>query len=369
MGADDIVQIQFTSGTTGFPKGTILRHRGVINNARFVAEDGGLPDGGVWVNAMPIFHLGSNVTAAMGTLSRGGTHILMRRFDAGVMLDLFESQRGNVSLVVPTMIIDLLDNPSLPGRHLGALTTLFSGATMVPVSLVERTRRALHCDFTILYGQTEASGNLTRTFRDDTPADQSETVGRPLPGVELAIADVDTGKVKAVGETGEIRARGYQVMEGYFDAPGQTAAALDAEGWLRTGDLGNLDERGYLRVVGRTKEVIIRGGMKVYPREIENLLFTHEAVRQASVVGVPDPRLGEVVAAIVIPEPDAPSSVVETLRAFCRENLAAYKTPVHWYVVDEYPVTPTNKVRKDVLQEWISAGRIRPTTTPGVPGR
>jgi len=371
----DLVQVQYTSGTTGFPKGALLCHRAVINSARFVAEAGGLPEGGVWINPMPIFHLGSNVTAALGTLARGGTHVLVPRFAAALISELIEGERGNVSLLVPTMILDLLNDPATTTRDLSSLCGILTGATTVPAPLVERTRRELGCDVTVLYGQTEVSGNLTRTHRHDDARLQAETVGQPLPGVEVRVVDTATGATQAVGVVGELRVRGYQAMVGYLGAPEQTAETLDADGWLATGDLATMDEHGYIRIVGRTKDVVVRGGLNIYPREIEDVLYEHREVGQASVVADLDDRLGEVPVAAVIPRRRGAGAGLDTefedlaarLDEHCRERLAPYKVPVRWFVVTAFPLTPTQKVQKNVLREWIATGRIRATAEDGRP--
>ena len=356
----DPTQIQYTSGTTGFPKGAILHHRGIVNASRFIALRAGFPEGGVWINAMPMFHIGGCGVTELGCLALRGTYVLMPGFDAGLILELIETYRGAISLVVPTMLVDMLDHPDAATRDLSSLRTILSGAAVVPASLVRRTKAAFGCRFSIMFGQTELCGVITQTQPDDSPEDQAETIGRPLPQVEVKIADPDTGEVRPIGEPGEICARGYQPMLGYYRMPAETAAALDADGWLHTGDLGSMDERGYLRIVGRLKDMIIRGGENIYPREIEDLLFAHPAVSEVAVVGVPDERWGERVAAVIRPaDPENPPSP-EALRAYCREHLANYKTPADWFFVDRHPRTASGKIQKFVLRDDIEAGRLRP---------
>ncbi len=297
---DDPVQIQYTSGTTGIPKGAILHHKGIVNASRFMANGTGLEPGGVWVNAMPMFHIGGCGLAAVGTLAQHGKHVLVPGFDAALILELIESEQGTFMLAVPTMLSMLLDHPDSARRNLSTLRTVISGASMV------------------------------------------------------------TNQVLPIGEQGEICARGYQAMLGYFDMPEATAATLEPDGWLHTGDLGTMDERGYLRITGRLKDMIIRGGENIYPREIEMRLSEHPEVANAVIIGVPDEKWGEQVAAIILPvsieEPPSP----EELQDYCRANLAVYKTPKLWFFVDHYPLTATGKIQKFVLQESVKKGELVP---------
>ena len=353
-------QIQYTSGTTGFPKGAVLHHRGVVNASRYVAIGAGFEEGGVWVNAMPMFHIGGGTLTELGSIALRGTYVLMPFFDAGLILELIETYRGTIALAVPTMLVGMLDHADAATRDLTSLRTIMSGASVVPAPLVRRVKESFDCRFSIVFGQTELHGVISQTQPDDPPEDQSETIGRPLPQVEVKITDPVTGEVLPVGEPGEIRARGYQTMLGYFEMPAETEAALEKDGWLHTGDLGSMDDRGYLRISGRLKDMIIRGGENIYPREIEDLLFGHPDVAEVAVLGVPDEKWGERVAAVIRsadlrnpPSPDA-------LRAYCREHLARYKAPTDWFFVEQHPFTATGKIRKFILLDDIKAGRIRP---------
>ena len=347
--------LQFTSGTTGVPKGALLHHRGVINSAAHVADRAAFPDGGSWINAMPMFHIAGSCVTHMGCLSHRGTFVLAPAFEPGLMLDLIETEHGNASLIVPTMILAMLEHPDLARRDLSSLRTILSGAADVAPALVHRAKAAFGCEFTILYGQTEFNGNVSTTRREDSVEDQTTTVGIPIPHAEVKVADLD-GNAVPVGVDGEICARGYQVMLGYDGGPESTA--IDADGWLHTGDLGTMDARGYLRITGRLKDMIIRGGMNLYPREIEEVLFDHPSVAQVSVVGLPDPTWGEIVAAVVIPrDPGRPLPAGE-LEEFCRARLARHKVPRRWYVASEFPLTPSGKVQKFRLRELIADGRI-----------
>jgi fatty-acyl-CoA synthase len=358
----DPAQIQYTSGTTGFPKGAILHHRGVVNASRFVALGSGVQDGGVWVNAMPMFHIGGGTLTELGTIAQRGTYVLLPGFDPGLVLELIEAYRGTIMLAVPTMLLALLEQPGLADRDLSSLQTVMSGAAVVPAALVRRTTETFGCQTAIVFGQTELHGVISQTQLDDSPEDQSETIGRPLPQVEVKIADPVTGEVVPVGQVGEICARGYQTMLGYFGLPEETAAALDGDGWLRTGDLAAMDGRGYLTIAGRLKDMIIRGGENIYPREIEDVLFAHPDVSQAAVLGLADDTWGERVAAVIKPADPANPPSPAALREYCRECLAGFKAPAEWFFVAEYPLTASGKIQKFRLQEDIAAGRITPVT-------
>jgi fatty-acyl-CoA synthase len=360
VGPGDPAQIQYTSGTTGFPKGAILHHRGVVNASRFVAIGSGVQDGGIWVNAMPMFHIGGGTLTELGTIARRGTYVLLPGFDPGLVLELIEAYRGTIILAVPTMLLAMLDHPGLATRDLSSLQTVMSGAAVVPAALVRRATETFGCQTAIVFGQTELHGVVSQTQLGDSADDQSETIGRPLPQVEVKITDPVTGEIMPVGQVGEICARGYQTMLGYFGMPAETAAALDGDGWLRTGDLAAMDGRGYLTITGRLKDMIIRGGENIYPREIEDVLFAHPAVAQAAVVGLADEKWGERVAAVIMPADPANPPSAEALRDYCRECLAGFKAPADWFFVAEYPLTASGKIQKFRLQEDIAAGRITP---------
>ena len=356
----DPVQIQYTSGTTGFAKGALLHHLGAVNAARLSAERAGFQEGDTWIDPIPLFHVGGSVLAQLGALSRRGAHVVLPAFDPGLVLELVEAERGNLLLAVPTMLVALLDHPDRARRDLSSIRTVMSGSSTVPAELVRRTKGLLDCDFSILFGQTELHGVLTQTLPTDSDEDQAETIGLPLAHVEVKIAEPDSGRPLACGEQGEICARGYQSMLGYFEMPEATAVALDDEGWLHTGDLGAMDERGYLRITGRLKDLIIRGGENIHPAEIEQVLAAHPTVAAVAVLGVPDPTWGEQVAAVVQPHPGAAPPTIAALHAHCREALAAFKTPKLWFFVDEQPLTPSGKIQKFVLRERIAAGELPP---------
>jgi fatty-acyl-CoA synthase len=346
---DDIAQIQYTSGTTGFPKGALLRHRGLVNNARFFARCIGAAADDVWVNPMPLFHTAGCGLVTLGALQTGSAQVLLPGFDAARMLTLIERERATITLGVPTMLIGILECPDFAERDLSSLRLVASGGAPVSPELVRRVEREMGADMAIGYGQTEASPYITHTVPGESMPDWAATVGRPLPWSEVKIVDPESGLTLPIGQAGEICTRGYAVMKGYFNQPEATAAALDPDGWLHTGDLGSMDAMGYCRVVGRLKDMIIRGGENIYPREIEELLCSHPQVADAAVVGVPDAAWGEIPVAFIRSIGASPSE--QDLSGFCRQHLASYKTPRHWRFVDRLPQTASGKVQKFALRD------------------
>jgi len=260
--------------------------------------------------------------------------------------------------MVPTMLVSLLEHPDRRTRDLSSIHTVMSGAAAVPQVLVERVIAQLNCRFTILFGQSEMHGVISQTRVTDSPVDQATTVGQPLPELEVKILDPISGDIAPIGAQGEICCRGYQIMLGYFDMPAETAATVDADGWLHMGDLGTMDERGFLRVVGRLRDMIIRGGLNIYPREIEELLLRHPAVAEVVVVGVPDVKWGEQVGAVIrLVNPTNPPTAIE-LKTWCRERIAAHKTPSLWYFTETLPMTPSGKIQKFQVRNQIASGTL-----------
>jgi fatty-acyl-CoA synthase len=353
----DAAQIQYTSGTTGFPKGALLHHRGLTNNARFCQGRLGLRAGETFLNPMPMFHTSGCVVGALGAAQYGARHMLVRQFDPVGMLTLLAEQGVAIGVGVPTMLIAMLEAHAALPRTYEHLRVMLSGGAMVSPDIVRRVQESFGCDFEIVYGQTEISCAATQLRRTDCFADKTETVGQPLPQTEIAVFDVNTGGIAALDAQGEIGVRGYGVMLGYNDNPEATAETIDAEGWLRTGDLGTLDARGYLRITGRVKDMIIRGGENLFPAEIENVMLEHPAIAEASVVGVPDPHWGEVAVCFYRPATGhAPSR--EDLIVHLRGQLAAQKTPARWIAVDSFPLTGSGKIQKFVLRDRYIAGEF-----------
>ena len=350
---DDPVQIQYTSGTTGFPKGAYLHHRGITNNARFVAARLGVEPGGVYINPMPLFHTGGCVLGVLGPIQQGATLVNLVQFDPGLMLALAEEMGATHLLGVPTMLIATMEHPDFASRDLSTVHTVCSGGATVPADLVRRIEKTLGVQFSIIYGQTEASPGVTLMKPDDSEEDKATTLGPVLPQTELKVVDPETGATLPIGEAGELCTRGYLVMLGYFEMPDKTSETIDEDGWLHTGDLVTMDDRGYTTITGRLRDMIIRGGENIYPREIEELLFEHPQVSDVAVVGLPDERWGEIVGAFVRDADSANPASDAELHTYCREHLSPQKTPKVWYRVDDFPLTPSGKIQKFVLlEQW-----------------
>ena len=354
----DAAQIQYTSGTTGFPKGALLHHRGLVTNARFMIDRTQLPRGGALASAMPLFHTAGCAMGVLGCAHQRATLVLCQVFDPALVLTAAAEHQADLLAGVPTMLIAMLNHPGLDEFDLSRLSGVLSGGSPVPPELVRQAEDRFGARFTAVYGQTELSPVVSQTTPDDTPEDKATTAGRPLPQLEVAILDPAGGGIVPVGAPGEICARGYQTMLGYFGMPERTAETVDADGWLHTGDLGVLDERGYLTVTGRLKDMIIRGGENIYATEIERVLFTHAGVRDVTVLGLPDPVWGEIVAAVLVPADPGRVPPVGELHALCRANLAPHKTPARWFTAAELPLTGSGKIQKFRLHELIDRAEL-----------
>jgi len=349
----DPAQIQYTSGTTGFPKGVKLHHLGLLNNSRHHFALAGARAGERTLLMMPLFHTGGCALGLLGALQSGCCAVLLRQYDGEAACRLAESEGIAALLGVPTMLQGIVEAHAAAPRPLPALRVVGSGGAMVPPELVREIDRRFGASFVIVYGQTENSPLLTMTRLGDSWEDKCETLGPPMPNLDLGIFDIDSNAVMPVGDVGEIRVRGYSVMLGYNDDPEATAKAIDADGWLHTGDLGTMDARGYVRITGRVKDIIIRGGENLFPAEIENVLLEHPDVAEVAVVGVPCPRMGEAVAAFIRP---APGHALDkkALIAHCRAQIAAQKTPAHWIEVSSWPLTGSGKIQKfELRRRWI----------------
>lgn len=342
------VMLQYTSGTTGNPKGVLLRHRSLINVARFTMEYVGVPHGAVTVNPLPMFHTAACVIGTLGPLWAGGTEVLVEQFAPAPVLELLRTERASVLFYVPAVLGALLEEQRGSDQPAPQLDLVIGGASNVPASMIEAAEGVFGASVINLFGQTELSPVLTATRATDDRADQLGTVGHPLPQVDVKVVGPD-GAILPLGSPGEICARGYQQLIEYLHDPEATAATVDAQGFVHTGDRGSMDERGYLTLTGRIKDLIIRGGENIAPASIESCLVTHPAVLDATVVGLPDERMGEIVAAILTLRADAPADLHASLVAHAREHLAPYKVPARWFVAEELPVTPTGKVQKFAL--------------------
>jgi fatty-acyl-CoA synthase len=278
--------------------------------------------------------------------------VLIEAFDPGLVLELLETYSANSLLCVPTMLVAIMEHPDFKRRDLSTLEACCAGGASVPAAMIERIESELGVPFTVVFGQTESSPVSSMTHPDDSLEDKANTVGGPMPGAEIKIVNPETGETVAIGELGEYCTRGYLVMLEYFEMPEATAKTIDEDGWLHTGDLCSMDDRGYCKVEGRLKDMIIRGGENIYPRQIEEVLFKHKTVGDVAVVGLPDDRMGEQVGAFIRPAPGESIDRGE-LFAYLREHLSPQKTPRYWFEVNEYPMTGSGKIQKFSLrQEW-----------------
>lgn len=358
---DDVCQIQYTSGTTGFPKGALLHHWGLLKNGEDSMTRAGVRPGDSFVHHMPLFHTTGCAILILGGFARGATQLLAPQFDPDMIIRVIERERPRFMLGVPTMIVALIDAAERSGRDVSSIERIMSGGSMVAPELVRKAQRVFGSVIQIVYGQTEASPVITQTRHDDDFDDLCGTIGTPLPDVDVSIRDVRTNDVVPIGEQGEICARGYLIMRGYNDNPDATARTIDKDGWLHTGDLGRMDARGFLKITGRVKEMIIRGGENLFPAEIENALLEHPAVAEVAVVGTPDEKWGEEVACFLrMKGADRPSPA--ELKRFLRARLAAQKTPVHWVFVDAWPLTGSGKIQKFKLVEAFVRGEVEVLT-------
>jgi fatty-acyl-CoA synthase len=349
---DQPINIQYTSGTTGFPKAVALTHHNILNNAWFTAQAMHFtPDDRLAV-PIPFYHCFGMVLANLLCLSVGACIVVpCEHFEPGSVLQAIDAERCTAVHGVPTMFIAELDHPAFDSFDLSSLRTGIMAGAPCPPALMRRVMTDMHCpDILIGYGETEASPLTHLTTRDDSLERRVETVGRNLPHQEVKVVEVDTRATVPLGEIGEICFRGYHIMRGYYRDPEATAKALDAAGWLASGDLGTMDAEGYVRITGRLKEMIIRGGENIYPREIEDLMFTHPKVAEVAVFGIPDEYYGEEIAAWIQLHPGE-SATADEMREFCKDKLAHFKLPKRIRFVDEFPMTVTGKLQKFRIRE------------------
>ena len=353
----DNVFILYTSGTTGNPKGAMLSHHNIAENAKQVTEVLHTTEKDVFLLAVPFFHCFGCVMGITGAITWGASMVPMTIFKAKEALELVEREHVTILYGVPTMFVLELEEYR-KGKEDGSsydVTSLRTGimaGAPCPVEVMRGVMEELHCNVSIAYGLTEASPVITMTRFDDSIEKRVETVGRALPGIEVKIADDEHAPVPT-GEMGELACRGYNVMMGYYKMPDKTAEAIDDEGWLYSGDLATMDEEGYVRIVGRKKDMLITGGFNVYPAEIEEYLFTHPKVQNVSVIGAPDEVMGEVAVAYIIPREGVsidPQEIVD----YCAGKIANFKVPRYVQIVDEFPMTQSGKIQKFHLREMLS---------------
>jgi fatty-acyl-CoA synthase len=353
LSPDDPVNIQYTSGTTGFPKGATLSHHNLLNNAFFVGEGCGYTEADRVCIPVPYYHCFGMGMGNLGCTTHGATMVVPGpAFDPAVTLQAVQDERCTSLYGVPTMFIAELSLPDFAQYDLSSLRTGIMAGSPCPVEVMKRVVDEMGMtDVTICYGMTETSPVSTQTGADDDLERRTSTVGRVHPHVEVKVVDPDTGLTVPRGTPGELCTRGYSVMLGYWEEPEKTAEVLDRARWMHTGDLAVMDAEGYLSVVGRIKDMVIRGGENIYPREVEEFLYTHPDVLDAQVIGVPDERYGEELMAWVRLREGAQPLTAEALREFCAGRLAHYKVPRYVKVVDAFPMTVTGKVRKVEMRE------------------
>jgi fatty-acyl-CoA synthase len=351
LSPDDPINIQYTSGTTGFPKGATLTHRNILNNGYFVGELQRLTEEDRMCIPVPFYHCFGMVMGNLACTSHGATMVIPSDgFSAEQTLEAVSQERCTALYGVPTMFIAELALENFSNFDLSSLRTGVMAGAPCPVEVMKQCiDRMRLLEVTICYGMTETSPVSTQTLPEDSLAHRTETVGRAHPHVDIRIAHPDTGETLPRGETGEFCTRGYSVMTGYWDDPVKTTEAIDAAGWMHTGDLAVMGLDGYVQIVGRIKDMVIRGGENIYPREIEEFLYTHPEVEEVQVIGVPDRVYGEQLMAWIKRKPDLVSPQLvsqEALKAFCAGKIAHYKVPHYVQFVEDFPMTVTGKIRK-----------------------
>jgi len=351
LDAEDVINMQYTSGTTGFPKGVQLTHTNIVKNAFYIGECMRLgPEDRVCI-PVPFFHCFGCVLGTLNTVTHEGTMVPVESFDAEKVLQAVDQEQCSALLGVPTMFIAELDHPDFEQYDTSSLRTGIMAGSPCPMEVMKKVVDVMGAsEITIAYGQTESSPVITQTRTDDPLELRVSSVGRKLFDVEVRIVSVETGEDCEPEEQGELLTRGYHVMRGYYKMEDKTSDVIDSEGWLHTGDLAVMDEDGYVRITGRAKDMIIRGGENVYPREIEEFLYTYPEVSDVQVYGVPDQKYGEKVAAAVKLRQGS-ELTAEDVKDYCRENIAYYKVPEYVDFVEEYPMTASGKIQKYKLRE------------------
>jgi fatty-acyl-CoA synthase len=350
---DDAINVQYTSGTTGFPKGATLSHHNILNNGYFVGELVGYTEEDRVCLPVPFYHCFGMVMGNLGATSHGSCIVIPApSFDAGATLQAVATERCTSLYGVPTMFIAELNHPSLGSLDLSCLRTGIMAGSPCPIEVMKRVIGEMNMsEVSICYGMTETSPVSTQTRMDDDLERRTSTVGRVMPHLEIKVVDPVSGLTVPRGEPGELCTRGYSVMLGYWDNEVATAEAIDTARWMHTGDLAVMGDDGYLNIVGRIKDMVIRGGENVYPRELEEFLYGHPDIVDVQVVGVPDERFGEELCAWIRLRDGAEPITPESLREFCTGKLAHYKIPRYVYIADEFPMTVTGKVRKIEMRE------------------
>ena len=354
----DIVMIQYTSGTTGFPKGVLLHQHGLVQSNYDLFARWHVVPGKMITCPFPLFHTAGSAINVLGTFAHGACLLLISVFDPVAVAKLIEREKPEFFGGVPTMIYAVIEAAKATGTDVSSVQTVVSGGAMVQPELNRAAQEVFGVPILIVYGQTETYPTITAGWTSDTGALLTETIGQPIPHIEVAILSPGDNSICAIGEQGEICMRGYNQMAGYNDNPQATAETIDKDGWLHTGDLGTMGANGYFKITGRVKEMIIRGGENLFPAEIEAALLEHPAIAEVACAGVPDEKWGEIVAAFLRLADgfDRPSD--DELKAFIRERLSPQKTPAHWVWMKEFPLTGSGKIQKFQLAEDFAKGAL-----------
>jgi len=349
---DDVINIQYTSGTTGLPKGASLTHHNILNNGYFVGETMKFTDKDRLCIPVPFYHCFGMVLSNLACVTHGATMVLPSEyFEPLAVLEAVEKERCTALHGVPTMFIAELEHPEFDQFDLSSLRTGIMAGAPCPVEVMKRVNDKMHMtEVTIAYGQTETSPVITQTPANDTLERRTSTVGPPIPHTEVKIVDPETGRIVPIGKQGELCCRGYQVMRGYYNNEKATREAIDEAGWIHTGDIALMREDGAFKITGRIKDMIIRGGENIYPREIEEFLYTHPKVRDAQVIGVPDKKYGEEIC-VWIQLKEGETATEEEIKEFCKGKIAHYKIPRYVKFVKEFPMTVTGKIQKYKMRE------------------
>lgn len=348
---NDIVNMQYTSGTTGFPKGVMLTHYNVVNNGRWIGNNMDFSHNDRLCIPVPLFHCFGCVLGVMAAITHGTTIVLIDHFSPIPVMEAIQEEKCTAVHGVPTMYIAMLSNEHFKEYDFSSLRTGIMAGSPCPVEVMKQVIKKMNMhQITIAYGQTEGSPVCTQTTTDDSFEHRVDSVGKAMPYIECKIVDPETGKELPSGHIGEFCARGYNIMKGYYKMPEETAKAVDADGWLHTGDLASMNEEGYYKITGRLKDMIIRGGENIYPKELEELIYTHPQVKDVQVIGVPDEKYGEVVLAAIILIEDAILTEQE-VRQFVADNVARHKVPQYVDFVDSFPMNAAGKIQKFKMRE------------------
>lgn len=348
---DDVINIQYTSGTTGFPKGVMLTHMNIVNNAQIIGDFMKLTPEDRLCIPVPFFHCFGCVLGTLAAVTHGSTMVLLEQFEPKRVLQAVQDEKCTALHGVPTMFIAELNHPEYAKFDTSTLRTGIMAGSPCPIEVMKKVIGDMGAsEITICYGQTEASPVITQTKADDEIEKRVTTVGKPHPHVEVKIIDPLTGDEVETGVPGELCTRGYLIMKGYYNNDEATHEAIDSEGWLHTGDIAILDDEGYIEITGRIKDMVIRGGENVYPREIEEFLYQHPSIQDVQVVGVPDPKYGEEIMAWIIPK-DGLLLTAEEIRDYCKGRISHHKIPRYIEFAESYPMTASGKIQKFLLRE------------------